>query len=113
MITINAAPIPDPTTYKDNYDQFYTDNISLSGKRQRNRRAKKKFAELGWTMLEPTEFQALIALFNDGDEVAFVNSDSAFGTFSFDGIPDLPLDAGDYYGGGTFLRDLKVTLREV
>ena len=113
MILINGAPISDPTTYLDNYDQFFTDNVSLSGKRQRNRRAKKKFAEMGWTMLDPTEFQALVALFNDGDGVSFSNTDSAFGAFTFDGIPDLPLDAGDYYGGGTFMRDLKVTLREV
>ena len=113
MILINGAPIPDPTTYLDNYDQFFTDNISLSGKRQRNRRAKKKFAEMGWTMLDPVEFQALMDLFNDGDEVSFSNTDSAYGTFTFDGIPDLPLEAGDYYGGGTFMRDLKVTLREV
>ena len=113
MITINTSPVPDPQGYNDNYDQFYTDNISLAGNRQRNRRAKKKFATMIWTMLEPVEFQQLVALFGDGDEVAFTNTDSAFGSFNFVGIPDLPLGASDYLGGGTFMRDLTVTLREV
>lgn len=113
MININGSPVPDPSGYNDNYDQFFSDNISLAGNRQRNRRAKKKFATMVWTMLEPSEFQALMALFNDGDAVTFSNTDSAFGSFSFTGIPDLPLDASEYVGGGTFLRDLTVTLREV
>lgn len=113
MITINGDEILDPNQYRDNFDQFYTDNRSLSGKLQRNRRAKKKMAEMTWTMLEPAEFQALSALFEDGNEVAFINDASAYGTFTFDGIPDLPLDASDYLGGGTYLRDLHVILREV
>ena len=113
MIIINNTPVPDPSGYNDNYDQFFTDNISLAGNRQRNRRAKKKLAILTWTMLEPVEFQAMMALFQDGDAVTFTNTDSAYGSFDFIGIPDLPLDAGDYYGGGTFMRDLTVTLREV
>lgn len=113
MITINASPITDPTNYLDNYDQFFTDNISLAGNRQRNRRAKKKMCQMTWKLLEPSEFQALIALFNDGNAVAFSNTDSAFGTFAFTGIPDLPLAADEYYGGGTFMRDLTVVLREV
>lgn len=113
MILINGAPVPDPQGYQDNYDQYFTDNISLAGNRQRNRRAKKKWALMKWTMLEPTEFQALITLFNDGDAVTFSNSDSSFGSFAFTGIPDLPLEASEYMGGGTFMRDLTVTLREV
>ncbi len=113
MITINAAPITDPQGYEDNYDQYFTDNVSLLGNRQRNRRAKKKWARMTWTLLEPSEFQALMALFNDGDEVDFTNSDSSFGTFNFTGIPDLPLSPTEYLGGGSFLRDLTVTLREV
>jgi len=113
MITINGTPVPDPSGYDDNYDQFFTDNISLAGNRQRNRRAKKKYATMIWTMLEPSEFQALQAMFGDGDEVTFTNTDSSFGSFDFVGIPDLPLNASEYLGGGTFLRDLTVTLREV
>lgn len=113
MITINGNEVLDPTKYLDNFDQFFTDNRSLSGKLQRNRRAKKKMADLTWTMLEPAEFQALSALFEDGDEVAFSNDASAYGTFTFNALPDLPLDASEYIGGGTYLRDLHVTLREV
>ena len=113
MITIDTVPVPDPTGYEDNYDQFFTDNISLAGNRQRNRRAKKKWARMTWTLLEPAEFQSLIDKFNDGDEVDFTNTDSSFGTFDFTGIPDLPLETGDYLPGGSFLRDLTVTLREV
>lgn len=113
MITINGAAIQDPTEYNDNYDQFYTDNISLGLKRQRNRRGKLKYAEMTWDMLEPAEFLALSALFVDGDAVDFVNTESAYGTFTFTGIPDLPLTAGDYLGGGTHMRSLKVVLREV
>lgn len=113
MILINGAPVPDPTGYEDNYDQFFSDNISLAGNRQRNRRAKKKVATMRWTMLEPSEFQALHALFGDGDAVTFSNTDSSFGEFSFTGMPDLPLGASEYLGGGTFMRDLTVTLREV
>lgn len=113
MITIDNTPVPDPSGYNDNYDQFFTDNISLAGNRQRNRRAKKKMATMTWTMLEPVEFQALMVMFEDGNAVAFTNTDSSYGPFNFTGIPDLPLGAGDYYGGGTFMRDLTVTLREV
>ena len=113
MITINGNEILDPTLYRDNFDQFFTDNRSLSARLQRNRRAKKKMAEMTWTMLEPADFQALSLLFEDGDEVTFSNDASAYGTFTFDALPDLPLDASEYLGGGTYLRDLHIILREV
>lgn len=113
MITIDGTPIQDPSKYNDGYDQFTTDNISLNLKRQRNRRGKLKFADMTWDLNTPAEMQALLDLFNEGDEVAFSNDASSFGTFAFDGIPDLPLDIGDYEGGGTYLRSLRVILREV
>lgn len=111
---INDVEIPDPTGYQDGYDSFFSDNITLALKRQRNRLGKKKYAKLRWTMLTPEEFQALAAMFQDGSEVEFENdSSTAYGTFSFTALPDLPLGYDDYYGGGTFMRDLEVTLREV
>lgn len=113
MITINTTPIQDPSGYNDNYDQFFSDNISLGLNRQRNRLGKKKIADMSWDMLEPSELQALLAFFQEGSAVAFVNNASAFGTMSFTGIPDLPLQLGDYEGGGTYLRSLRVVLREV
>lgn len=113
MITIDATTIDDPTNYQDGYDQYFTDNISLGLKRQRNRRGKKKFATLTWTLLTPAELNVLLGFFEDGDEVAFSNTQSSYGTFAFDGIPDLPLAISEYEKGGTYLRDLTVTLREV
>ena len=113
MITLNGQQAPDPVKYSDNKEHFKTDNISLAGNRQRNRRAVKKMATMSWHQLEPTEFQSLVNILESG-VVAFTNNASAWGpTFNFNGLPDLPLDAGDYYGGGTYLRDLTVTLREV
>jgi hypothetical protein len=113
MITINTTPIQDPTEYNDNYDQFFSDNISLGLQRQRNRLGKKKIAEMTWKLNTPTELSTLLALFQEGAAVAFVNDASSFGTFSFTGIPDLPLDISDYEGGGTYMRSLKVVLKEV
>lgn len=113
MITLNGHVAPDPVKYIDNHEHFKTDNISLAGNRQRNRRAIKKVVTLGWKMLEPSEFQTLVGIL-EGGQVAFSNNASAFGAdFSFNALPDLPLDAGEYYGGGTYMRDLTVTLREV
>lgn len=115
MITINGTEIKDPTEYNDNYDQFFTDNVSLGLNRQRNRRGKLKYAEMFWDYLDPDEMQPLLDLFEDGDAVAFVNTASSLtgGTFSFTGMPDLPLELGDYEKGGTYLRSLRVVLREV
>lgn len=113
MITIEGNSIKDPTSYNDNYDQFFADSISLGLKRQRNRRGKLKFAEMGWDLLTPDEINALLALFIDGDQVDFVNTASSFGTFSFTGRPDLPIEIGDYEPGGTYLRPLRIVLREV
>lgn len=113
MITINGTPIQDPSRYQDNYDQFTTDNRSLSLKLQRNRLGKKKWAMMSWDLNTPAELQALLDLFQEGDEVAFSNDASSFGTLTFDGIPDLPLQIGEYEGGGTYMRPLTVTLREV
>jgi hypothetical protein len=80
---------------------------------QRNRLGKKKMATITWTTQTPAELQVLLDLFQEGDAVDFVNDASSFGTFSFTGIPDLPLDLSEYEKGGTYLRDLTVTLREV
>lgn len=113
MITINGNTIQDPSGYNDNYEQFTTDNRSLNLKLQRNRRGKKKWARMTWDLNTPAELQELLDLFEDGDQVAFVNDASSYGTFSFNGIPDIPLDISDYEGGGTYLRSLTVTLREV
>ena len=113
MITIDAATIQDPSGYEDNYEQFTSDNVSLGLKRQRNRRGKLKWARMFWDNLTPTELNALLDLFQEGDEVAFVNDASSYGTFSFNGIPDIPIDVSEYETGGTYLRSLTVTLREV
>lgn len=113
MITINGTEVQDPSSYSDNYDQFFTDNRSLSLRLQRNRLGKKKMATLTWTTQTPAELDVLLALFQEGDEVAFSNTASSFGTFTFDGIPDLPLSLSEYEKGGTYMRDLTVTLREV
>lgn len=113
MITINGGAIQDPSSYSDNYDQFLTDNRSLGLRLQRNRLGKKKVATMTFTTQTPAELDVLLTLFQEGDEVAFVNTASSFGVFSFDGIPDLPLELSEYEKGGTYLRDLTVTLREV
>jgi hypothetical protein len=115
MITIDGTPIQDPAKYNDGYEQFTTDNRSLNLKLQRNRLGKTRFADMSFAFNTPAEIQELLDLFNDGDEVAFSNNASSLegGTFAFNGIPDLPLDIGDYEGGGTYLRRLRVVLREV
>lgn len=113
MITINGTVVQDPSGYSDNYDQFLTDNRSLSLRLQRNRLGKKKVATLTWTTQTPAEQAVLLALFQEGDAVEFLNDASSFGTFAFTGIPDLPLELSEYEKGGTYLRDLTVTLREV
>lgn len=113
MITINGNTIQDPSNYADNHDQYFTDNVSLGLKRQRNRRGKLKNATMTWRLLTPAQLNDLLAYFEDGDEVAFINTESSYGTLSFNGIPDLPLQMSEYEQGGTFLRDLTVTLREV
>lgn len=78
MITLNGTVAPDPVKYDDNHEHFKTDNISLAGNRQRNRRAIKKVATMSWHQLEPAEFQTLVNILESG-VVAFTNNASAWG----------------------------------
>lgn len=113
MITIDTVQIKDPSGYRDNHEHFFSDSISLGLKRQRNRLGKLKMAQMQWKLLTPEELNALLAAFKDGEPVDFVNTASSFGTFSFRGRADLPLDITEYETGGTYLRGLTVVLREV
>lgn len=115
MIQINSLDIPvEPTTLNEYYEKIETDNVSLSGAMQRNRRNKKKVVEMGFTLLTPAEYNALLALFEDGDAVDYANPESNRAAFQTDDeyLPTIT-NEGEYVKGGDFKREsLNVTLRE-
>ena len=111
-MTINAIDVQDPTDLNEKLIPIETISTSINGGVQRDRIGTKKYALVAWTALAPAEYQALLAFFEPGTAVAYLNNNSNRGTFSFSGLPLITRE-GDYIRGGTFLRDLEVEFREV
>lgn len=111
-MTLNGTPVQSPTDLNEKLIPIETIQTSLNGGVQRDRIGTKKYALVAWTALNPTEYQALLAIVEDGTAVAYSNPDSNRGIFTFTGLPIITRE-GDYIRGGTFLRDLEVEFREV
>jgi len=115
MIQINGLDIPvEPSALNEYYEKIETDNVSLSGAMQRNRRNKKKVAELTFSVLTPAEYTSLLALFEDGDSVTYANPESNRVAFQASDtyLPTITTE-GAYLKGGDYNREsLAVRLRE-
>jgi len=111
-MTLDATTVKDPTDLNEKLIPIETIQTSLNGSVQRDRIGTKKYALVAWTALNPSEYQALLAILEDGSAVDYNNPNSNRGTFVFTGLPIITRE-GDYIRGGTFLRDLEVEFREV
>jgi len=111
-ITLNLTAIPQPNTVRENPDQVQTDQVSISGSRQRDRMGKKNKVDLTWNFLTRTQAAALVEMFETGT-VVYYNSLSSdpTGELAFTGLATYEQDA--YLNSGDPLVRLSATIVEV
>jgi hypothetical protein len=109
--TLTAQPRADGV--KEELLQIYHDRMRVDGSLQRNFFGVKKQVTLTWPPLQPSDFQQLIAMFTSGHTVNYNNTNSGYGSggMNFVGLPMHSEDA--YIPGGSLLRTLTVTIRQV
>lgn len=112
-MTIDGNTIPDPQGLREYYDYARNDNYSLNHTMQRNQGGKKKVAELTYTNLFPSEFQALLAWADDLNSHAYSNANSRYTLWAFTGIVTI-IEDGSYMRGGSYMTDtFTIRIREV
>ncbi len=113
MITLNATTVPQPTGLNEYLDRIETDQEALDGSVQRTTNGTKKVSELEWEALKPADYQALLAIFEPGNTIVYLNdlSNRSGGVFTFTGLAKYK--EGDYQRGATLLRSFSAVLREV
>jgi len=111
-ITLNAVAIRQPTRVRENQDQIQTDQVSISGSRQRDRMGKKNRVDLSWEYLSTVEARTIMDMFEAGT-VDYVNtlSDATAGTLAFTGLATF--EKSDYLSSGDTLVILNATILEV
>ena len=102
-----------PSILKENLIQIQTDQMSINGGMTRNRIGQKKQSDLTFAILQPSDYQVLVAAFTSGATVAYLNdqSDYSGSTFSFIGLPTF--QESEYVQGGSLYRAFQVTIREI
>lgn len=102
MITINGTAIKQPvaTGLTEDYVNYETTLVAIDGGKQRTRAGQKKRAQLKWTKVSITDYQALNTLLNSGVAVVYANdfTNKPGGIFSFTGLPSF--DASNPYSVG-------------
>ena len=111
MITLNGTTIISPQNLNEYTDEVQSDSVAIDGSRQRDWISSKKAADLKWTSLLPTDYATIINIVKGQNAVAYINDDSAGGTWSFTGL--VTFSEGEYLKGASHLRSLSITLKEV
>ena len=114
MITINNIAIAQPMSnggVKEELLQIMHQRMLIDGSLVRRFFGIKKQCTLTWDSLNPADYQQLIDLFTNGNEITYNNPNSSYGTFTFTGFPIHSEDV--YLPGATLLRKLTVKIQEV
>lgn len=101
------------TDVNENPDKIKTDSYAIDGTQQRSRFPDKKRAVLSWSNISASDYQAIKAMVDSGNVIAYqnVNSIVAGGTLAFDAIPDEDIDTYTLKGSEP-RAPFKLTLRE-
>lgn len=97
----------------ENPDKVKSDSYAIDGSQQRSRFPDKKRAVLTWKHISAADYQAIKAMVDSGDVIAYHNSNSihAGGILDFDAIPDEDLDVYTLKGSAP-RAPFTLTLRE-
>jgi len=97
----------------ENPDKIKTDSFAIDGTMQRSRFPDKKKAVLSFSHISAADYQAIKAMVDSGNEIAYINTNSIVpgGVLSFSGIPDDSLDAYSLKGSSP-RAPFKLTIRE-
>jgi hypothetical protein len=102
-----------PTVLVESLIQLQTDQEAILGNMTRNRLGQKKQSDMTFAILQPSDYQTLIANFTTGSGVVYLNdqSDYSGGIMTFNGLPTFQESA--YVQGSSLYRPFQVTIREI
>lgn len=102
-----------PSVLKESLLQIQTDQMSINGSMSRNRLGQKKQTDMTFAILQPSDYQTLIANFTTGSGVYYLNDQSDYtgNTLTMSGLPSF--QEYEYEQGGSLYRAFHVTIREI
>lgn len=102
-----------PAILKESLLQIQTDQMSINGSMSRNKIGQKKQSDMTFAILQPSDYQSLIANFTTGSGVYYYNDSSDYtgGTLAMSGLPTF--QESEYVQGGSLYRAFQVTVREI
>lgn len=109
----NVLLATQPSVLAESLIQIQTDQFSINSTMSRNRLGQKKQADMTFSIMQPSDYQTLIANFTTGSGVYYFNNQSNYAgnTLAFSGLPTF--QESSYVQGSSLYRDFKVTIREI
>jgi hypothetical protein len=114
MIYINNTPLnTQPSELTENLILIQTEQTSINGSMQRNKIGQKKNASMIFPIVQPGDYQTLVAAFTTGSGVYYYNDQSNYagGIYSFNGLPFF--SESEYVQGDSLYRAFQVNIREI
>lgn len=101
--------IPQPSGLTEEVKQKVVDRTSIKGVMHRYWETQKKQAQMHFSMLNPTQYNALtFYLYNEGATITYYNAQSGFTFTGFATVAE-----AQFLPGASMLKDMDVTIVEM